>query len=146
MSSHPDAPSTTLPAPPDGKHLLAVVGSTASLTGKFEISDSIEIECAIAGELKVGGKLVIGQNGVVNADVETRDAVIKGRYSGNLIVRGDCEIAATGHVNGNIETDSLVVAKGGFFNGNVIKSSAGREAETAGAVYLLDERRQTARK
>jgi cytoskeletal protein CcmA (bactofilin family) len=146
MISPLDAEKSVLPAAPDGKRLLAVVGASATLTGKFEISDSIEIECAVAGELKVGGKLVIGQNGVVNADVETKDAVIKGRYSGNLIVRGDCEITATGHVDGNIETDSLVVAKGGFFNGNVVKSSAAPASETAGAVYLLDERRQTARK
>ncbi len=146
MSNHLDAEKSTLPSSPDGRRLLAVIGSSATLTGKFEISDSIEIECMIAGELKVGGKLVIGQNGVVNADVQTKDAVIKGRYSGNLIVRGDCEITATGHVDGNIETDSLVVAKGGFFNGNVIKSPAGQETEVPGAVYLLNERRQTARK
>jgi cytoskeletal protein CcmA (bactofilin family) len=146
MINHPDDENSALPASPDRKRLLAMVGSSATLTGKFDIPDSIEIECSVAGELKVGGKLVIGQNGVVNADVETNDAVIKGRYSGNLIVRGNCEITATAHVNGNIEADSLVVAKGGFFNGNVINSPAGQKTETPGAVYLLDDRRRTARK
>lgn len=146
MNSPLDLKPSDLAPIPDPKRLLTVVGDTAALRGKFEISDSIEIACEIAGELKVGGKLVIDEAGVVNADVETKDAVIKGTYSGNLIVRGDCEITATGHVNGNIRTDSLVIAKGGFFNGNVGKGSDQPDAEAPGAVYLLDDRRHVARK
>jgi cytoskeletal protein CcmA (bactofilin family) len=103
--------------------LLTVLGSAAKLHGKFEIADSIEIECEIGGELTVGGKLVVGKNGIVRADVHTVDAVIVGLYEGNLVATGDVEIAETGRVIGNIETDSLVISKGGFFNGNVIKPS-----------------------
>ncbi len=51
--------------------LLTVMGNDAKLEGKFEIADSIEIECEVGGELKVGGKLVIGQRGSVRADVQT---------------------------------------------------------------------------
>ena len=123
--------------------LLSVLGASAKLEGKFEISDSIQIECEIGGEMSVGGKLVIGQNGVVHADVRTVDAVIMGRYEGNLVATGDVEIAATGQVTGNIETDSLVIAKGGFFNGNVsrIREAAGSQPAP---LYVLDERRLAA--
>ncbi len=106
----------TRPAP-----LLSVLGSSAKLNGKFDIAESIEIECEIGGELTVGGKLVVGKNGIVRADAHTVDAVIVGLYEGNLVATGDVEIAETGRVIGNIETDSLVISKGGFFNGNVIK-------------------------
>src|SRR5499426_4285660 len=108
----PAAPSVTL---------LTVVGDTAKLEGKFQIADSIQIECEIGGELRVGGKLVIGEKGVVNANVETVDAVILGHYEGNMTATGNVEIAATGRVNGNIKTDSLVITKGGAFRGNVTK-------------------------
>ena len=124
--------------------LLSVLGASAKLEGKFEISDSIQIECEIGGEMTVGGKLVIGQNGVVHADVRTVDAVIMGRYEGNLVATGDVEIAATGQVTGNIETESLVIAKGGFFNGNVsrIREAAGSQPAP---LYVLDERRLASR-
>src|SRR3970282_212526 len=101
--------------------LLTVVGDHARMEGKFEIADSIQIECEVGGELSVGGKLVIGQKGVVTADVRTVDAIIMGQYEGNMVATGNVEIAATGRVSGNIETDSLVISKGGFFNGKVIK-------------------------
>jgi cytoskeletal protein CcmA (bactofilin family) len=43
-----------------------------------------------------------------------------------------------GRVTGNIETDSLVVSKGGFFNGNVLKSKGGDAAMGPRPVHLVD--------
>src|SRR5437879_4300498 len=116
----------------NGGPLLTIVGASAKLEGKFEITDSIQIECEVGGELSVGGKLVIGEKGVVNANVQTVDAVIMGVYEGNVA------IAETGRVTGNIETDSLVISKGGFFNGNVVKSKGDDAAVGPRPVHLVD--------
>jgi len=127
------------------QQLLSVLGASAKLEGKFDISDSIQIECEIGGEMAVGGKLVIGQSGTVHADVRTVDAVIMGQYEGNLVATGDVEITATGRVTGNIETDSLVIAKGGFFNGNVVKIREATGAQPSSRpLYVLDDRRVAA--
>ena len=120
-------PHKAMPAtsPENGKPisitLLTVVGEHCRMEGKFDITDSIQVECEVGGEMNVGGKLVIGQKGVVNANVQTVDAVIMGHYEGNMIATGNVEIAETGRVSGNIQTDSLVISKGGFFNGNITK-------------------------
>jgi cytoskeletal protein CcmA (bactofilin family) len=130
--------------------LLTIVGETAKIEGKFEITDSIQIECEVGGELRVGGKLVIGEKGVVNANVETVDAIVMGHYDGNMTATGNVEITTTGRVSGNIKTDSLVISKGGFFNGNVTKIND-QEPQAAGTrpVYLIEDKRagqqQTAR-
>jgi cytoskeletal protein CcmA (bactofilin family) len=48
------------------------------------------------------------------------------------------EITPTGRVDGNIETNSLVISKGGFFNGNVVKL---KEAEAGKPpVHLVKEK------
>ncbi len=107
--------------------LLTVFGNEARLEGKFTIGDSIQIECEIAGEINVEGKLVIGEKGNVRADVNTVDAVIRGQYQGDMVATGDVEITDTGRVSGNIETDSLVISKGGFFNGSVSKMGQSSE-------------------
>jgi cytoskeletal protein CcmA (bactofilin family) len=120
--------------------LLTVVGETARMEGKFDIADSIQIECEVGGELRVGGKLVIGEKGVVNANVETVDAIILGHYDGNMTATGNVEIAATGRVSGNIKTDSLVISKGGFFNGNVSKIHD-ESQNSQRPVYLIEEKR-----
>jgi cytoskeletal protein CcmA (bactofilin family) len=118
--------------------LLTIVGDSARVEGKFDIAESIHIECAVGGELKVGKQLVIGEKGVVSANVQTVDAIIRGVYEGTMVATGNVEITATGRVNGNIETDSLVISKGGFFNGNVVKTG-GREPKAP--VYLVEDKR-----
>jgi len=75
----------------------------------------------------VDGKLVIGDRGIVKADVHTTDAIIMGQYDGNMVATGNVEIASSGRVSGNIETDSLIISKGGFFNGQVVKMQRGPE-------------------
>src|SRR3989442_15650864 len=133
----PEPAAYTRPAAPIT--LLTVVGEHARMEGKFDITDSIQIECEVGGELSVGGKLVIGQKGVVNANVQTVDAMIMGHYEGNMIATGNVEIAETGRVSGNIQTDSLVISKGGFFNGNVTKINEDGKGQRS--VYLIDEKR-----
>jgi cytoskeletal protein CcmA (bactofilin family) len=121
---------------PSAITLLTVVGSQARIEGKFDITDSIQVECEIGGELTVGGKLVIGEQGTVHANVQTVDAIIMGQYEGNMVATGNVEIASTGRVSGNIQTDSLVIAKGGFFNGNITKMS-----DSEHRVVAIDEKR-----
>ena len=128
---NPQAPTTPTPRPmpqmsmesreTSNTPLLSIVGSQAKIEGKFDIADSIQIECEIGGELRVGGRLVIGREGVVRADVHTVGAVIMGHYEGCLVATGDVEITETGRVSGYIQTDSLVISKGGSFNGTVEK-------------------------
>ena len=120
--------------------LLTVVGEHATMEGKFDIADSIQIECEVGGELNVGGKLVIGEKGILRADVQTVDAVIMGQYEGNMVATGNVEIAETGRVAGNIKTDSLVISKGGFFNGNVTKMNEA-EGQKDRSVLSIEEKR-----
>jgi cytoskeletal protein CcmA (bactofilin family) len=46
-----------------------------------------------------------------------------------MVATGSVEITPTGRADGNIETNSLVISKGGFFNGNVVKLKKKTEAE-----------------
>jgi cytoskeletal protein CcmA (bactofilin family) len=134
------------PTPTAPTTLLAIVGQQSRVEGKFEVADSIEIECENGGELTVGGRLVIGEQGVVSADVHTVDAVIRGRYDGNMVATGNVEIAAAGRVSGNIETDSLVISQGGFFNGTVAKIREQDAHAGPRPVHLVEDKRLGAQK
>lgn len=120
--------------------LLTVVGDTAKMEGKFQIADSIQIECEVGGELKVGGTLVIGEKGIVNAAVETVNAIILGHYDGSMTATGNVEVAPTGRVSGNIKTDSLVISKGASFRGNVEKINDAPAATHRQQQYLIHDK------
>lgn len=135
----PGSLSASANGKPSSVALLTIVGDRARMEGKFDIADSIQVECEVGGELTVGGKLVIGEKGIVNANVQTVDAIIMGHYGGNMIATGNVEITGTGRVTGNITTDSLVISKGGFFNGNVSKMN--EQSNGQRPVYLVEDNR-----
>jgi cytoskeletal protein CcmA (bactofilin family) len=57
-----------------------------------------------------------------------------------MVATGNVEITATGRVSGNIETDSLLISKGGFFNGNVLKIKDREAGKDSRPVYLVEEK------
>lgn len=103
--------------------LLTIVGDSASVDGKFKISDSIEIDCKLKGKLVVDGKVTIQKSGFVNADIKTVSAEVIGKYEGNMIASDYMEITDTGIATGNVKTDSLIINRGGVFSGNIIRIS-----------------------
>src|SRR5438132_1137944 len=121
------APQKAAPQAPDGGKpatpvpLLTVVGDHARMEGKFEIADSIQIECEVGGELNVGVKLVIGGKGAVNANVKTVDAIIMGRYGGNIMATGDVDNQDAGRVTG--PNRGGIVLINGEVGGNVLGSA-----------------------
>ncbi len=124
----------------DPSPLLTVMGNDAKIEGKFDIADSIQGECEIGGELKVGGKLVIGHKGSVHADVQTVDAIIHGEYEGNMVATGSVEITPTGRVEGNLKTNSLVISRGGLFDGNVAKLKESEAEAAKHPIHLVKEK------
>ncbi len=121
--------------------ILTVMGKDAKLEGKIETEGSIQIECEVSGELKVRRKLVIAQSGSVRADVQTTDVTIHGEYEGNMVATGSVEITPTGRVDGNIETNSIIISKGGMFNGNVAKLKESEAEEGKPPIQLVKEKR-----
>ncbi len=121
--------------------ILTVMGKDAKLEGKIETEGSIQIECEVSGEMKVRRKLVIAQSGSVRADVQTADVTIHGEYEGNMVATGSVEITPTGRVDGNIETNSIIISKGGMFNGNVVKLKESEAEEGKPPIQLLKEKR-----
>jgi cytoskeletal protein CcmA (bactofilin family) len=99
----------------------------------------ITLLAIVGNHARMEGKLVIGEKGVVSANIQTVDAIIMGQYEGNMVATGNVEIAETGRASGNIQTDSLVISKGGFFNGNVTKMNEAPSA--ARQVVSLEEKR-----
>ncbi|MCX6383744.1 MAG: polymer-forming cytoskeletal protein [Actinobacteria bacterium] len=114
------------------KTLLTIKGNTAKIEGKLKISNSIEINCEVIGELNVDGKLIIQQSGYVNADVKTNDAIINGAYEGNMEAAGNVQITETGKTKANIKTDSLIIEKGGIFTGKVERITASSDGKSDG--------------
>lgn len=110
-----DSKSRRMPSGND-KALNTIVSST-SIEGNIKSDHDIRIDGNLVGDLVCGAKVIIGPGGKVNGEINCINAVIEGKFEGNIIVQESLTLAATAVVKANIQTNKWVVASGAVFNG-----------------------------
>ena len=75
----------------------------------------VRIDGNIKGDLFTEG-LIIGENGFVDGNIETKEIIVFGTIHGN-IKADTIEIKSTGKIYGEINTNNLQIEKGAVYNG-----------------------------
>ncbi len=111
--------SIPAPAAPAVANQSSLIGNTLLIKGEVFSEDEILIEGRIQGKITVKNRVIIGVNGNVEADVEAREVVIKGKVTGNVKGGQRVEIVPSGILHGNINSPRVVIADSGVFEGNI---------------------------
>ena len=123
------------------KNLLTINGTSAKINGTIDISEDIDINCEIAGDIKAGGKLTIQKDAKLNCEVTAKEVEIIGQYKGNMTATGKVTVVKGGILHGNIVTDSIVINDGGIFSGTVKRTNTvSNENTPVKESYLKDEK------
>lgn len=93
-----------------------VEGTTAE--GTITTQNDLRVDGQVNGTIHCGGKLIIGASGFVDGEVTCTNAVIEGKFSGNLKVQEILDVRETANVTGEIKTGKLLVQNGAIFTGN----------------------------
>jgi len=101
---------------------LTVIAEGVTIDGKIFSNGSTRIDGKVTGEIVSEKDFVIGKEGVVEAKVNTTNAVIAGKFKGEMIAQGEVEITSTGKFEGKLiqKTALLSISKGGIFKGESI--------------------------
>ncbi len=97
----------------------SVIGRTLYIKGEINSDEEVLIEGKVEGKIKINHRVVIGRNGIVNADIEAKEVIIKGAVTGNLKCSYKVEIVPDGSLTGNIVSHRVVLAEGSIFIGNI---------------------------
>jgi cytoskeletal protein CcmA (bactofilin family) len=111
-------PAIPVPAAANGSQ-SSVVGKTLLIKGEIYSDDEILIEGKIQGKINVKNRVIVGINGNVEADIEAREVIIKGKVTGNVKGSQRVEIVPAGVLHGNISSPRVVIADSGIFEGNI---------------------------
>ena len=63
------------------------------------------------------GDLVIGETGTVNADINTKSAIVEGRVDGKITASDKVVLKQKAHLIGDLQAKTLVVEEGVVFVG-----------------------------
>jgi len=86
------------------------------LEGTISSENDIRIDGIIKGILTCKAKVIIGPTGFIDGEVRCENAIIEGKFEGNLKVNDLLHVKETANVNGDIKTNKLVVQSGAIFN------------------------------
>jgi cytoskeletal protein CcmA (bactofilin family) len=104
--------------------LRAFLDRGASFEGKVSFSGLLRIDGHLRGTAQSDGTLVVGETGVVHADLEVGTLLVRGSVTGAVRAQERVEIAPTGRLEGEVETPMLSVQEGGELQARVAMSAA----------------------
>jgi cytoskeletal protein CcmA (bactofilin family) len=98
--------------------LHTVIGAGTLIEGTMKVEHDVRVDGTIKGKLLIAGDLIVGNTGVIEADVEVRSTKLGGKVIGNLNAREKIELEQNASVFGDIRTKDLVINEGAVFQGN----------------------------
>ena len=115
--------------PSDGNGINTVIGRGSVSEGTFRVETGVRVDGVLRGELISSGRLIVGESGVIEADVKVRDALVSGRIVGNLEAEEKVHLQAQAAFVGKIKTRVLIVEEGAVFKA---ECEAGKEDRISG--------------
>lgn len=86
------------------------------IEGQIKSAAVIQIDGSIIGDVLNAENLIIGENGLIEGNVQTKEIIIFGIINGN-VTADSIEIKSSGKVSGKIRTQKLQVESGAVYNG-----------------------------
>ncbi|MFQ5848219.1 MAG: polymer-forming cytoskeletal protein [Candidatus Methylomirabilales bacterium] len=104
----------------DGREIgeiKAFLGEGTEFKGILSFQGTVRIDGRLEGEVLGDELLIVGEEGVLRAEVEVGSLISNGRIEGNIRAKKRVELLASSTVIGKISTPCLVVMEGATVNG-----------------------------
>lgn len=109
-----------------------LLGRGVRFEGKLTFAGTVRIDASFVGTIITDDVLVVGEAARIDANITCGTIVVQGEVNGNVQAKRGVEIHTGARVRGDLETASLVIEKGGFFQGaSRMDATAAREKVAA---------------
>ena len=88
------------------------------ITGTVKFDGPMRVDGKVDGKIITdNGDLVVGETGTVNADINTKSAIVEGRVDGKITASDKVVLKQKAHLIGDLQAKTLVVEEGVVFVG-----------------------------
>ena len=116
------------------------------IEGEVRFSEELRVDGRITGRIVSDkGRLLVGETGEVEAEIQVGVASISGTVAGTLYASQKVEIHATGKFYGDIHAPALIIEEGAVFEGRCdMATGAAPDAPPATVTEIADHAIDTA--
>lgn len=117
--AHPDSPMRgQTERNKDGQRSLTV-GPNISLSGEISDCDHLIVEGTLDARVRDATSIEVAGSGLFRGNISIEEAVIAGRYEGELTVAGKLLVRASGRITGSVKYGELEIESGGQIYGQI---------------------------
>ncbi|MCB0700627.1 MAG: polymer-forming cytoskeletal protein [Chitinophagales bacterium] len=110
---------------------VTTIAAGTTINGDMESDTNLRIDGNIIGNVYCKAKIVLGESGIIQGDVQSANADVFGTINGNVVANDLVCLKAKSVVNGNINTKRLQIEPNATFNGQCKMTSEGAAAKPA---------------
>src|SRR5262245_6510957 len=89
--------------------LSAYIDEASEIEGKYTFSGTVMLNGKFSGEISSSDTLIIGEKGVVHANIRAGVVLVSGEVRGNILGGERVELRGTARVYGDVEAPTVVV-------------------------------------
>ncbi|MBW2037736.1 MAG: polymer-forming cytoskeletal protein [Deltaproteobacteria bacterium] len=101
------------------KGIQTFLGEQTTLEGRLAFEGAVRLDGHFRGTIESKeGLMIVGEKGVINADISVHTATVSGEVSGNIHATNRIELHAPARVFGDLAAPVVVIDAGVLFQGN----------------------------
>lgn len=102
---------------PASNSAATMIGAGTTLKGDIQSQQDLRIDGTVIGNVRSAAKIIIGQGGVIEGDLESIQCDVNGKVSGNIRCRELLQLRGESMVTGNLYAGKLQIEPSATFNG-----------------------------
>ena len=114
--------------------ILAFLGKGVEFKGVLTYDGRVLIDGKYDGKIVTTGTLIVGETGLITAEITAGNVVCGGKINGNIDAKKTIRLQTTASVTGKLRAPKLVMESGAAFNGQ--SDMTGETAEEPSRVPL----------
>ena len=111
----------------------SIIGSGLIVKGDISSKGTLRVDGKVEGSISANGSVVIGENGVVKANITADHIIVGGTVRGNVTAREKVQIILKGRLHGDVQTQpgKLIIADGAVFEGGCTMGRSEEKEKTS---------------
>jgi cytoskeletal protein CcmA (bactofilin family) len=116
-----------------------LISAGTTLKGDINSSNDLRIDGTVIGNICTTSKIIIGNTGAIQGDIECNQADITGKVNGNIKVKDLVQLKGECNITGNVQAGKLQVEPTATFNGQCHMAGVTPTTSSKKAVELEKE-------
>jgi cytoskeletal protein CcmA (bactofilin family) len=96
-----------------------VIGAESVVLGDIRGAGQFVVSGEVHGDGDLAGGLNVAVTGVWNGDIRADQAIVAGKITGGLAVKGKLEIGYTAVIRGRVSARTIAIARGAIVDGEI---------------------------